>query len=669
MSAPLPSSSLPLIGVLLPAMLVLGGLLLGYRGEVSGRQAPEAEILLTDYTGMDPAVVAAQPMVAWRRLGEPGLVQGPTPLVRWVRVTLPNTDVKPRTGVLADVARYADRADLFLRDERTALLRPGYAGQASAPAEAWRHLRSGEWTPAAEKALWGRETAFPVVVPPRTTVTAYVRYEDRLALWLEPGWWPEGRRFHAAVLRDIAAESAYFGALLALLLYNAVLWLRVRLPYVGAYLLYLATFIAYVFLALSEAVLLGLPLGSPVMEGAVTVLLALSGACLAAFARRFLELAERLPRADRVARGVQGTMLLLALVGGLAPMTGSGDLFSLIVFASATTHVVLFAVAVIAWRVGAGQARPFVVAFGFLFIGLAPLLVAWLPAVSLGLIARMVMTSSALEMLLLSLAIADRFAVLQQEKIAAQAAAMAEAERRHRMQEIYAGEIEQEVRERTRELAAANADKDRMMAVLGHDLRSPLTALTLAAEQTPVREGLAQEVAQTGRRLLLLLEDVVLWTRLRAGGGRPGGFAASAVVAPAVELHQALAAQRGVRLEVQAEPGLRVLTDLVPAQTLVRNLISNAVKAAQGRVWVTVQGGERGVRVSVRDDGPGLPPAALGLLQGRPLPRGSGEPWGQGGGLGLRLGLEIAQVLGTRLEAVTGDQGTEIGFTLPRADA
>jgi len=652
MNAPRHSPRLSLLGVLLPAMLVLGGLLLGYRGDTSGRQVPEAEILLTDYTGSDPAVVAAQPAMAWRRLGEPGLAQGPAPFVRWLRVALPNPDTKPRTGVLADVARYADRADLYL---------PAAGG--------WRQLRSGEWTPAAEKALWGRETAFPVVVPPQTTVTAYLRYEDRLALWLEPGWWPEGRRFHAAVLRDIVAESAYFGALLALLLYNAVLWLRVRLPHVGTYLLYLATFIAYVFLALSEAVLLGLPLGSPVMEGAMTVLLALSGACLAAFARRFLELAERLPRADGVARGVQVTMLLLALAGGLAPMTGSGDLFSLIVLASAATHVVLLALAVIAWRAGAGQARHFVVAFGFLFIGLAPLLVSWLPAVSLGLIGRMVMTGSALEMLLLSLAIADRFAGLQQEKIAAQAAAVAEAERRHRMQELYAGELEQEVRERTRELAAANADKDRMMAVLGHDLRSPLTALTLAAEQTPVRENFAQEAAQTGRRLLLLLEDVVLWTRLRAGGGRPGGFAVAAVVAPAVELHRALATQRGVRLEVRAEPGLRVLTDLVPAQTLVRNLVSNAVKAAQGRVLVAVREADGGVRIGVRDDGPGLPPATLALLQGRPPPRGSDEPWGRGSGLGLRLGLEIAQALGTRLETATGSGGTEIGFTLRRADA
>jgi signal transduction histidine kinase len=324
------------------------------------------------------------------------------------------------------------------------------------------------------------------------------------------------------------------------------------------------------------------------------------------------------------------------------------------------------------WRsLPGGQARPFVVAFGFLFIGLAPLLVSWLPAVSLGLIGRMVMTGSALEMLLLSLAIADRFAALQQEKIAAQAEAVAEAERRHRMQEIYAGELEQEVRERTRELAAANADKDRMMAVLGHDLRSPLTALTLAAEQTPVREGLAQEAAQTGRALLLLLEDVVVWARLRVGADRVAVQPVETVVAPAVDLHRAAAAQRGVALEVLATPGRRVRTDLVLSQTLVRNLTSNALKSARSRVVVTVASTPSGlVRIGVRDDGPGLPPEVSAHLQnGSADQPGSGTPWHTASGLGLRLCLEIAQALGTRLEAAVPDGGgTEISFTLPRAE-
>ncbi|WP_438479965.1 sensor histidine kinase [Oleiharenicola lentus] len=658
-------SRLPLVGVLAPALLLLGLLLIGYRSDTSARRAPEkTEVLRTDYTGHDPNVVAALGDDAWQPLGAPALLQGSPPLVRWVRVTLVNPEARSMSGVLADVERYADRVDFFLEEESSGLLRQGHAGLG------WRHLRSGEWIPVAEKAVWGREAAFPLVVPPRGTRVVYLRYEDGLALWLEVGWWPKSLQFHAAVVRDIVAESVYFGGLLALLIYNVVLWLRVRLPHTGSYLLYLATFIVHVFMALGETGLLGLPLGSPVLEVTMTVLLATSSACLAAFARRFLELSVRLPKADRVARGVKVLMLLLAVVTLFVPVTGANALFNLVVLASALAHVTLLVIAAAAWRAGAGQARHFVVAFSFLFIGLAPLLVAWVPGIPVQLIGRIVMAGSALEMLLLSLAIADRFAVLQQEKIAAQTAAMAEAERRHAMQENYAVELEQEVRERTRELESANGDKDRMMAVLGHDLRSPLTALTLAAEQTPVHENFPSQAAQTGRQLLLLLEDVVLWTRLRTESGRAGDLAGAGIVAPAVELHRAMAAQRGVTLEAIVETGLRVRTDLVPAQTLVRNLVSNAVKSARTRVHVLAREAEGGgVRVSVRDDGPGLPADARALIGGQSAENNSVHPWGFGRGLGLRLCVEIARALGTRLEVfdVPGG-GTEIGFTLPRAN-
>ena len=119
------------------------------------------------------------------------------------------------------------------------------------------------------------------------------------------------------------------------------------------------------------------------------------------------------------------------------------------------------------------------------------------------------------------------------------------------------------------------------------------------------------------------------------------------------------------------EPDLHVRTDLVPAQALVRNLVSNAVKSARRRVVVTVVVAQApdAVRIGVRDDGPGLPEAAIALLDGV---TGSdrAQSWMMNSGLGLRLCVEIAQVLQTRLEPATAPGGgTEISLTLARADA
>ena len=107
--------------------------------------------------------------------------------------------------------------------------------------------------------------------------------------------------------------------------------------------------------------------------------------------------------------------------------------------------------------------------------------------------------------------------------------------------------------------------------------------------------------------------------------------------------------------------GLRVETDLVLAQTLVRNLLANALKFAETRVALRaerVAGG--GVRVSVGNDGPPLPADVAARFAA-----GVDEPITATGGLGLRLCREICRALGLRLEATAAaGGGTEFSFTL-----
>jgi signal transduction histidine kinase len=655
---------LGLTGLLVLVTAGLVWLMFGLAGDWrSRRPLPDGSgssvALLTDQRDtLTPADVRAEPAAAWRPWTGGGFVPGAK--VAWVAVTLRNPTAAPRAGVLADAVRYADHVDLYYADETE----PG----------GWRHLRAGEWVPTREKAIPGRENAFPLWVPARGERTVYVRYEDRLAIWLELDWWPEAGAFYTAMGRDGMAEAACFGLLLALLLYHTAVWLRLRFAHTGYYLLYVAAFIVYLFGARSGVTALGEAFGSPWMELIGSCAMPASGALLAEFGRRFLGLAQRAPRADRAALHARTALTVLAVLAVLAAVTGHGRWLGWIVLTGAISHLVLLGALVAVWRLDGWRPRYLVLGLGSVLAGLLPAAVA-VAGAPLEFFSRVAMVGAVMELLLLSLAVGERLADLQREKTAAQERAVAEAEKRQAMQEAYADELEHEVRERTRELAAANADKDRMMAVLGHDLRSPLTALTLAAEHAEPRDGFAADAAQTGRKLLLLLEDVVLWARLRAGGGRAVEQAAASVVAPAADLHQALAAQRGVTLAIDVSPDLRVRTDLVPAQTLVRNLVSNAVKSARRRVTVTVQpataapDAEALVRIGVRDDGAGLPSGAIALLRGEMAERDTRHPWGMNSGLGLRLCVEIAQALGTRLEVATSaDGGTEISFTLARAD-
>ena len=162
--------------------------------------------------------------------------------------------------------------------------------------------------------------------------------------------------------------------------------------------------------------------------------------------------------------------------------------------------------------------------------------------------------------------------------------------------------------------------------------------------------------------LLLLIEDLVLWARLRAGTRQVATHPARGLLAPAVALHRSLAERGGTELGVTVPDDLRIETDLVLAQTLVSNLLANALKFARTRVVLRAdRAPEGGVRFGVGNDGPPLPPAPA-----KRFAAGENEPMTATGGLGLRLCREICQALGMRLEAGAGaDGGTEFSFNLP----
>lgn len=669
-------SRLPLAGLLAVVAATLAWLLFGFANDRMGWVAlPNAEATVEFLPGRGDRLTRAEverlPADSWRRRRDDA--RGPLGAVRselWLRVTLRNPGPEELRGVLADSDFFADYTDAWVQEDAS----PGGG------ARGWRELRSGEAIPMKEKALWGREIAFPITVPAGGERVIYLRGRDLLYTEMQPGWWPRQADFHAMQAKDLLAEGLYLGGLLALLGYNLVLWLRLRLPDIRCYVLYLGSVASFMVLARSHETTLGWALGSPWLEVWLTLMLALGAIFLTEFARVFLELKERSPRVDGLVRVVRTVLLVLGAGAFTTPWTESMMMMSLVVQGVGLTHLTLLGVGLWAWRAGVRQARFFVASFGCLFAGSLPLVVVWLWDVKLKNAAMMgLMIGSALEMLVLSLAVADRFAQAQREKAAAQQRLVEETEQRRAIEEAYADELAVEVRERTRELEEANADKDRMLTVIGHDLRGPLAGLTQSAEQLTAApgtkeanaaavdraalEGFVGDAAKLGRQVLLLIEDLVLWARLRTGAARaPARHPVRAIVAPVVALHRTMADQRGIKLTVVVADDLRVATDLVLAQTLLRNLVANALKFARSEVLVNAERAEcegGGVRLTVRDDGPGLPPAVMTALAG-----GGGAE----AGLGLRLCAEIGRALGVELKAsLVAGGGTEFEFILPAA--
>lgn len=202
--------------------------------------------------------------------------------------------------------------------------------------------------------------------------------------------------------------------------------------------------------------------------------------------------------------------------------------------------------------------------------------------------------------------------------------------------------------------------KRALLLAMSHELRSPLTRARLHAElvsEGPSRDGLLDELAQMRDLITALLESE------RLGSGH------SALQVADCDLAELAREQAQPGVELLIEPGLPLLKlDRLRMQLLLRNLVHNALRhndAARGAVQLTLARAGSGVRMAVRDFGPGVPPEALAHL-GQPFYRPDAARTRHEGGVGLGLCLcrLVAEAHGSRLELRNAEPGFEASVTL-----
>jgi signal transduction histidine kinase len=215
-----------------------------------------------------------------------------------------------------------------------------------------------------------------------------------------------------------------------------------------------------------------------------------------------------------------------------------------------------------------------------------------------------------------------------------------------------------------------------MIAVFAHDLRGLLGALTVNAELFLRQEGEGAVKSAQGIRLAVgqmdqLISSLLDYARLKASRFEvvPRPLDAAELVREAVELFRPLARVKSLALslDVPAAP-LRARVDYDRMFQVLSNLLSNAIKFSSVKGEIVVQARTIGhdVRVTVRDDGPGIPEGDLdrvfeGFCQ-------LAESDARGLGLGLYISRAIIQAHGGKIWATSGPgAGSTFSFTVPRA--
>ncbi len=325
----------------------------------------------------------------------------------WLRVNLRTERSTPADWMLELAYPPLDRLELYSPDGKG-----GFVWQVG-----------GDLLPFADRAVVHRNHVMPVRLKPGAVNTLYLRVTSDgtvsapVRLWQPAALWRHDQAEYATI-------SLYFGLLVGLFFYNLLLFFSVR---DRAYLIYVA-FVGC--MAIAQAALTGF--GAQFIWPGLTWWNSISPpAGMAAtasfgilFARSFLSSALKMPRMDRFIKALVGGWLLTLLAAFTMPYVVSSWMVTVLAVLSVTT---LVAVGLLSVRMGHPGARYFLAAWALLLVGVVTLALhntGVLP--SNVLTANSLLIGSALEMVVLSFALADRINVTRQEKEQAQARIMAE---------------------------------------------------------------------------------------------------------------------------------------------------------------------------------------------------------------------------------------------------
>jgi signal transduction histidine kinase len=222
----------------------------------------------------------------------------------------------------------------------------------------------------------------------------------------------------------------------------------------------------------------------------------------------------------------------------------------------------------------------------------------------------------------------------------------------------------------TRQATLASVARDQVLAVVAHDLRSPLSAIMMQAAL--IRRGPPDRIPQHTRaiedismRMEALIRNLLDAAAIEGGGFsvRPERTLVGPLVASTLELFGPLAQRKSIRLEHEVRPAeLEALCDRDRTANALGNLIANAVDFTEegGSVKVAAYGKGRRVFLEVKDSGPGIRPEHLRRVFERFWKAETGGR--KGAGLGLFIARAIVEAQGGRIwvESAPGKGATFI---------
>lgn len=236
------------------------------------------------------------------------------------------------------------------------------------------------------------------------------------------------------------------------------------------------------------------------------------------------------------------------------------------------------------------------------------------------------------------------------------------------------------IRQQNDDLIKLNADKDRFISILAHDLRSPSSAMlgmldiiikNIYKYSTQTIEEYLLMVQNSAQNTFNLLEDTLLWAKSQSGKlpFLPQKINLTDTCINIKDSMQLIADNKNIVITLTALTDIFVIADQNMLKTILRNLVSNAIKFTEtnGKIEILLETNPETALITVSDNGIGIAADVLEkLFTDTIIQTTQGTNGETGTGLGLLLCKEFVEKNSGKIWA-TGEvgKGSNFKFSMP----
>jgi len=490
------------------------------------------------------------------------------------------------------------------------------------------------------------------------SLTFYIRFETQGSMQMPIYVW-EQSGFMNKKQTDFLFQGIFYGITGVMALYNLFLYFALRHK---SYLYYV--------LVISMACLVNICLNgigykyfwpnSPVWNmRSIVFFLSLGSIFSLLFANSFLDLRNSLPKAKKVLN----ILITLNIVIVALVFISYKSALNLMVFGVISMAIFILVSAYLCWKKGVRQTRFFIVAWFIFLVGVLTSLLADAAIIPLNSITKnMWQVSATIEVILLSLALADRINILRLEK----EQAVIEA---HDNQLLA-----------VKNLKKSDELKDEFLAITSHELRTPLYGMIGIAES--LKAGVAGKfpsamenqldlIISSGERLTWLVNDLLDFSKLKhnAMEVKLQSVRLKEIVDVIVTFCRPLVKDKNITLINKVPDEFPpIIADQNLLMQILYNLVGNSIKFTEaGEICISVEKIESAYKIFVTDTGRGMTKEQTLMIfepfrqAGSSLSRDFG-----GTGIGLSIAKKLVELHEGNINVESEiDVGTTFSFTLP----